>query len=251
MLTDATSDDMLSVAYPGTACVSGWTTACETTLEVSGTAYTQTWCCPDSGWSCTMEAGFLWEPSSLRRCVSTITTPTNVYYQTDETTSLSWINSESAVTLYHDIFALQALATSTEGTTMTKLPTATRNADGTTMSELTTTTRSADGSSNTERGLGAGVIVGIVLGMLILLGGLVAGIWFYRRSKNRAAAVKKMEDSSEGVSGTPGTAELQGVQNIPNQELDGYSRAELDAAGQQLLAKPSEMNGEFGRYELP
>lgn len=38
-----------TLAYPGTACLSGWTTACTTTLTHEGAPFSQAWCCPAVG----------------------------------------------------------------------------------------------------------------------------------------------------------------------------------------------------------
>lgn len=89
-----------TLAYPGTACISGWTTACMATMaaaqggddkpEVSGagttTAHAQAWCCPPGSWTCEAPRLVLDPVSTMdtgRRCISTLAERTQVWMRWD------------------------------------------------------------------------------------------------------------------------------------------------------------------------
>ena len=101
-LPPAPSDPAL--AYPGTACISGWTTACTATMgaaqgggdgEEAGAGATataahraQAWCCPPGSWTCEAP-GLVPDPvatvdTARRRCVSALAGPrTSVWMRWD------------------------------------------------------------------------------------------------------------------------------------------------------------------------
>ncbi|TQN65511.1 hypothetical protein CSHISOI_09910 [Colletotrichum shisoi] len=111
--------DIPSLAYPGTACLSGWTSACATTVQrAGGEQYFQTWCCP-SGWDClTISSGQNQIPH--RECVSLLTTPTEIWINDIVTTrgsesivstswrkvSLSNLPSGGPIVVNHPVFPL-------------------------------------------------------------------------------------------------------------------------------------------------
>ncbi|KAF6814916.1 hypothetical protein CSOJ01_03746 [Colletotrichum sojae] len=74
-----------SLAYPGTACISGWTTDCTKTLTMTGgKTFVQTWCCPPGGWTClSVPKG----ETPYRDCVSLLSTPTEIWVNNLATTS--------------------------------------------------------------------------------------------------------------------------------------------------------------------
>ncbi|KAK1844380.1 hypothetical protein CCHR01_13011 [Colletotrichum chrysophilum] len=74
--------EAFTLGYPGTACISGWTPACTTSLtyNVPTGKYVQTWCCPPGGWNClTASIGPPW-----RDCTSLLQTPTEVWIRASE-----------------------------------------------------------------------------------------------------------------------------------------------------------------------
>lgn len=152
--------DGFTAAFPGNAYVSAWTTACETTLSRSGETYPQTWCCPDEpgdSWSCVFEPRIVVASQSTRKCISSISSSTDVYVMTDSETSLDLINSESIVIMYHQAFPLQAMATTSES--------------GSSTSALATGNSPSGTSRNVETvssgiSLGSGAIVGMVISVL-------------------------------------------------------------------------------------
>ncbi|KAK7757276.1 hypothetical protein SLS62_000825 [Diatrype stigma] len=102
-----------ALAYPGSACMSGWTTACTTTVTQGGRGYPQAWCCPPGEWACARAEGD-------RRCSSILTGRTAIWLTWDPAfTSLdgyewytypTWVKSEAvenAATVWHDVFPLQ------------------------------------------------------------------------------------------------------------------------------------------------
>ncbi|KAI0181003.1 hypothetical protein GGR52DRAFT_583427 [Hypoxylon sp. FL1284] len=53
---DDGGDSASTAAFPGDACLAGWTTACTTTVTAGASPllalYPQAWCCPPGGWAC-------------------------------------------------------------------------------------------------------------------------------------------------------------------------------------------------------
>ncbi|KAI2634276.1 hypothetical protein GGS26DRAFT_590119 [Hypomontagnella submonticulosa] len=126
------SPESLTLAYPGSACISGWTTACTTTVAAEGSEYPQAWCCPPGSWTCATEqprvAGVSREDpgegaATGRYCASAMTEPSEIWMSWDPPVTLSddgsyksWTASvtaeplESAATVFHPVFPLQLTA---------------------------------------------------------------------------------------------------------------------------------------------
>jgi hypothetical protein len=66
-----------TVAYPGNACISGWTTACTTTITDESSSYPQAWCCPEGGWTCASATGYGDPAAPQRLCQSLMSTATH------------------------------------------------------------------------------------------------------------------------------------------------------------------------------
>ncbi|KAF6817527.1 hypothetical protein CPLU01_13557 [Colletotrichum plurivorum] len=83
-----TFSDIRSLAYPGTACISGWTSACNTTISLASVSreFLQTWCCPSGDWKCYTATG---KETPLRDCFSIVSTPTHVWFYNVATTGRS------------------------------------------------------------------------------------------------------------------------------------------------------------------
>ncbi|CAI0651506.1 unnamed protein product [Colletotrichum noveboracense] len=222
--------DLPNLAYPGSACISGWTTACITTVSLESAQHLlQTWCCP-SGWSClTVSPG----DTPYRDCVSYLSTPTEVWVNNLATSggtevtlwsswrkvSLSDLPSSGPLKLKHPPFPLYG-----------RLP-----SNGTEVAD----------KGGLSTGAIAGIVVGIVLVILILIG--IAVFVCVRRRKERAAAHRAR---TEVTSGDP-SADFKGPGYDAKQELPGHSpeTRELQTVSPPPVelssqTKPSEVEGQ-------
>ncbi|KAK1540965.1 hypothetical protein CPAR01_06954 [Colletotrichum paranaense] len=158
--------DIPSLAYPGTACISGWTTACSTDVtETSGNTHAQTWCCP-SGWGC-LSASNGGIPH--RECTSLLSTPTEVWInnvvttrESESTITTSWTKVSLSnlprggpIIINHPVFPLYG-----------KVP-----------------PRQLEGARETS--LSGGAIAGIVVGIVVLLMALIGCSWFICLKKRK------------------------------------------------------------------
>ncbi|KAI0378460.1 hypothetical protein F5Y04DRAFT_291040 [Hypomontagnella monticulosa] len=175
------SPGSLTLAYPGSACISGWTTACTTTITARGSKDPQTWCCPPGSWTCASQqphiAAFSLHSSQEeaavtgRYCASVMTEATEIWMSWDPPMTLSddgmyhtWTASvtaeptQSAATVFHPVFPLRDV----RGTNVP--PTTSR--DG--------FKRDAFIPDDTSGGLApaqvAGIVIGCVLSALIFIG---------------------------------------------------------------------------------
>lgn len=71
------TDDLSTLAYPGTACLSRWAPACNVAVAASGRKHTQVWCCPESDFEC-VTGGNPYGPGE-RLCSSLLSTSTEVW----------------------------------------------------------------------------------------------------------------------------------------------------------------------------
>ncbi|KAH9892919.1 hypothetical protein F4778DRAFT_784382 [Xylariomycetidae sp. FL2044] len=115
-------------AFPGTACLKGWTAACTTTIwdrssgsgSGSAHAYPQVWCCPPGGWSCASETVFGEQFVPERLCRSLLTAATEIWMSYDpaftsgDIEAYTWKASitaeppEHGANVYHKVFPLVA-----------------------------------------------------------------------------------------------------------------------------------------------
>ncbi|RYP76099.1 hypothetical protein DL771_001923 [Monosporascus sp. 5C6A] len=239
-----------ALAYPGTACVSDWTTACTTTVTgAGGTAYPQAWCCPPGAWRCPAAPRSDGKDPG-RRCVSVLTEETEVWMTWDPPFSLptgdvyTWpaaVSAEPAeygATVYHDVFPL-VLTTSLSATRQQ----VTNSDDGDDTHAVPLPPAIPD-----ERALPAlpmdavaGIAVGAVVFVLVaILGGLFFFVRRLKRAENPAdpgddapatstqhfdadAAVSERKPELQGASTT-----ARGTQGVvaPKAELDAARDAE-------------------------
>ncbi|XXG97108.1 hypothetical protein Hte_003403 [Hypoxylon texense] len=103
--------EKVTMAYPGTACLSDWTTACTSLVTYGTESYPQAWCCPSGSWQCATDSG--------RWCASVMTESTTIWMTWDPaftdqsgnewytwTAEIGSAPSDSAPTVYRHVFPL-------------------------------------------------------------------------------------------------------------------------------------------------
>ncbi|KAF0318672.1 hypothetical protein GQ607_014088, partial [Colletotrichum asianum] len=187
------------LGYPGTACISGWTPACTTSLtyNVPTGKYVQTWCCPLGGWNClTASIGPPW-----RDCTSLLQTPTEVWIRASESggktiygshrkVSVSDPSSSGPMYVTHPVFPLYG-----------------KDVDFDTQS---------GGGNDLSPGAIADIVVGIVVGLLALVGGVLF-VCLRKRRQERDERVSQSE-----VTPTEGDHNHQGVTYDSKHGVPGY-----------------------------
>ncbi|KAK6839883.1 hypothetical protein PG989_015751 [Apiospora arundinis] len=176
--------DRSTLAYPGTACLSGWTTACTTTLNHEGALFPQAWCCPPGGWSCATRTGISDRVAPQRLCQSPLSTSTTIWMTWDPAYTLSgedqytWIATitneepQNAATVFHKVFPLQ-LTAGVESTL----------GDGQGLPSVA----ADNGDDNPHSSLSKGVIAGIAVGSSVVVLCIVFGIILLFRRRKRVA----------------------------------------------------------------
>ncbi|KAK7917327.1 hypothetical protein PG985_010935 [Apiospora marii] len=229
--SDPTADERArsTLAYPGTACLAGWTTACTTTLTHQGSPYPQAWCCPSGGWSCATEAGVSDREAPQRLCQSPLSESTTIWMTWDPAYSLmgsdmyTWtaeVTSEepqNAATVFHKVFPLQ-LTTGLEP-----------SVGGQGVPNDT----AGNGDDTSGARLSRGAIAGIAVGSsLVVLSMAFAMFLLYIRRKKRApkhetVALQQANHEQDPWEGKP---ELDGTtvtrpDEAPKSELDAIDAA--------------------------
>ncbi|KAF4822814.1 hypothetical protein CGCTS75_v010559 [Colletotrichum tropicale] len=164
-------DDVTSLAYPGTACISDWTAACTKTLDLtSSQRYVQVWCCPP-GWNC-------YDPptgkADTRDCYSIVSTPTDIWFypivttgRSDSTITTSWtkvpltdLPNQGPIEVHHPVFPIEV-----------RIPTQDNKTE----------------ASGLSTGAIAGTAVGVIVVVLALVGG---GLFVCLRKRNQKGAAR-------------------------------------------------------------
>lgn len=222
--------DRSTLAYPGTACLSGWTTACTTTLTHQGFPYSQAWCCPSGGWSCATETGISDEAAPQRLCQSPLSEEDNIWMTFDPaythsgsedytwTAHITSVEPQNAATVFHKVFPLQ-LTTRVEPSI---------GGQGTTPSEPAGNGNDTSGA-HLPRGAIAGIAVGSSLAVLCIAFGMFL---MYRRRKKSAPEHETValqqtthqQDSWEGKPELDGTTVTR-PEEEPKSELDANDAA--------------------------
>ncbi|KAI1799344.1 hypothetical protein F4811DRAFT_568350 [Daldinia bambusicola] len=235
-----------TLAYPGSACLDNWTTACVTAVTDGVSEYSQAWCCPSGSWTC-VSSGNDAGPSvpSGRYCASVMDMSlTEVvwmvwdppYTELDmEGQYSTWVAvvsgwpAEFAPTVYHEVFPLQLTATS--------------SAAG--MPSSASTSQEPGGNSNSVSVLFGGVIVGIAIGTALgVLGALCGAIILYRRRRKRRIGHSnggdpepspQIDEPVADKTKPKGGSAAQAKETTQIAELDaGASRPELNGSGSEL-----------------
>ncbi|TDZ30716.1 hypothetical protein C8035_v002342 [Colletotrichum spinosum] len=218
--------DLPNLAFPGTACISGWTTACNTTLTLaSAKTFVQTWCCPPGSWSClTVEAG-----TPYRDCVSILSTPTEVWVNniatsggTESTLWSSWrkvslsdLPAKGPISIKHPPFPLYGRNPTPEG--------------------------GVAENTGLSTGTIAGIAVGAVVAALLLVG---SGIFVcLRKRKQRRAVLAQMESSTDARDPYHKGMGYDTKQELPGQ---GSESRELDS----LSPPPQELSSQTRIVEV-
>ncbi|KAI6092766.1 hypothetical protein F4821DRAFT_223237 [Hypoxylon rubiginosum] len=237
-----------TIAYPGTACPSDWTTACTSVVTFGGDTYPQAWCCPSSSWQCAITSG--------RYCTSVMTESTDIWMTWDPpftdptlgdlytwTAAIESRPSESAPTVYRRVFPLHFTANSSDETTPD-------SSSSGTPPENSSHCEGPDGNCSDgdipEFGLSTGVKAGIgAAAGVVVLGIFVASMLILRKrrkGKNSSGEATMPEDNSPH----PATGyaagdkpELEG--SMVAQSRGVIPKAELDAGDGERLRQ--ETNG--------
>lgn len=245
-----TLGDISTLAYPGSACLSGWTTACTKTIVVSPGQYdTQTWCCPSN---------FVCNDQSGRDCSSILSTPTSLWVN-DACAASACLSSSNGkqilfdqydfspsagrapITVYHELFPLSAAAS---------VPTAsmTSNAAGGSISTAASTAVSSGTHSGLAPAAAAGIGVGVAIGVILLLGG-VGLFWFLRRRRRAdvpAPAPAPVQVNVEaGGSGKPELSGDGAVQKVSAKQTESHL-VELSAQRAMYPAEYAELEAREG-----
>ncbi|KAF5521093.1 hypothetical protein CGCA056_v006073 [Colletotrichum aenigma] len=222
-----TFSDLPNLAYPGTACISGWTSACNTNIHLESAQFvSQTWCCPPDGWACLTVGG---DDVPYRDCVSYISTPTDVWvnvYTTSGTTEVK------VATAWRKVF-LTDLPRS--GPIKIKHPPFPLYGDS-----------PSNDKDNGEGGLATGAIAGIAVGIVVvvlILIGITIFVCLRKRKERRLAQsqVTAVEvDAYHKGLGYDTKQELPG-HGSESRELQPISPPPVELSSQ---TKPSEVEGQ-------
>ncbi|RYP89530.1 hypothetical protein DL770_004349 [Monosporascus sp. CRB-9-2] len=214
--------DLTTAAFPGNACISGWTTACSATVLGSdgSSAYPQTYCCPPGGYTCDMQWG-------RRECVSSLSTPTVIWientttsYGFETTTFAGFGDGEEPIRVWRSAFPLVGVEAVTTDSTATTT--------GSTTGLGATDLPHPDPTDNESTSLAAGAIAGIAIGVaaaVAILAGL--GIWWWRKRRRTAAGSQYQPTPSGNFEQPP---EYTGYH---------YNKVELPTAGTEMSELPA------------
>ncbi|KAK7952744.1 uncharacterized protein PG986_008472 [Apiospora aurea] len=230
----------LSVAYPGTACISGWRSACATTFPDRGQTYSQVWCCPAGEFACT--AAETYDATTIRMCVSTVLDPTgyirNMPYRADlpgmSTVVISTSPGERPYKYWVSAFPLQVPAKTTS-----TVPITTEETTGSgSAAEGASASSAEDGTGHLSKGSLAGAISASILAVLI------AAAMIYAATRRRRRGIQAPEtavvDRDQGVDPYYG--------GKPELDTADVTRAELSGGGSAMC---SEMDGWSRPAEVP
>lgn len=262
-------DDLSTLAFPGTACLNGYMTACTRTLVASGRSYTQTWCCPTGGWSCATDYDV------LRQCISLLSTSTTAWVLGTgghpQAMVLSALEAgQEPYSVYRLVFPLEETASGASGMSTTQSDSTYAAATGaasagTTASQTTTNPAGSVATAGSQQAqpLSAGVAAGIAVGccvFLFLLVGLASWVFVQQRRRARAAVgggggggIGEGPTMGEGaVKESPSPAELPTARLGAMSVVQFGNRQELEAAPIVSTAElPATVQNRLAMVELP
>ncbi|RYP08775.1 hypothetical protein DL764_001686 [Monosporascus ibericus] len=205
--------DLTTVAFPGDACISGWTTACSPIVTGDYGISPQTYCCPPGGYTCDLQRG-------RRECVSSLSTPTVIWigntttsYGFETTTFAGSGDGEEPIRIWRSAFPLVGL------------------------DQAYTT---ACGATSSHSGAIVGIGVGSAAAVALLAG---LGIW-WRRKRRRTAVGPQYQHMPSGNFEQPAGYRYNGVE-LPTA---GSEMSELPARNTQpgYVPAPAEMDTQTG-----
>ncbi|KAK7999681.1 hypothetical protein PG990_012281 [Apiospora arundinis] len=226
----AQPDTKLSVAYQGTACLSGWHRACETTFQLDGLPYSQAWCCPPGQYECftTTSSDRIVETFSAKRaCMSYVTALTS-YHLDGELDGAIMVQNPSGVA-YSTLppgktyrYVIEAFPLQIPATPISSTSTESRVTPTALVTIKDTYTANAAAPTN---GLEKEHIVGISIGILLFLGLVAAMVVMQIRRRRRRNQRVAVDDGYNPYQGKP---------ELPNNIV---LRAELGPATDGLVAE--------------
>ncbi|KAF5525166.1 hypothetical protein CGCA056_v002775 [Colletotrichum aenigma] len=224
--------DLVTLAYPGTACISDWTSACLTTLDLTNSQrYIQKWCCPP-GWDCyTQPEG----DSVTRDCYSVVSTPTDIWFypivttgKSDRTITTSWtkvpltdLPNQGPIEVHHPVFPLEV-----------RVP--------------------IQDDKTEASGLSTGAIAGTAVGVFVVALALVGGGLFVclrKRKQKREARISQIAAGERDIHqhGYDNKQELSGDHAFETIELSKTSPPPVELSSR---TRPAEIEGTVRPVEL-
>lgn len=221
-------------AYPGTACMQGWSSACSHTVGSDESISAHIWCCPEGSWECQASTtDFEGWMTGHRLCRSIMTEATNVWMSFDPPVAGSdsdhmvytWHRSvtaepqtQFAARIYHHAIPLDGTGTTSNSNAQD--PTSKSHATGPV----------SNGNSNPPATLTTGEFCGIVIGgtafvLLLVFTKLYFCLPYLRKRRQSGQAQGRRELSIQ-------TAALHGKAkgDLSSGSIFGvFPRAELDA----------------------
>ncbi|KAJ1335227.1 cell wall integrity and stress response component [Microdochium nivale] len=249
-------DAMLTSAYPGSACMLGWTSACVNSIErqTAGRA-TQFLCCPGGGWRCLATISNSDNTGRKHRlCERIITEATELWMSFDPPETNAYLDhqlytwhrpvsaegqSQFAATAYH--YALPLQDDAIHGDLYSPVSTAS-DAIAETSSGTLDGMSSSLSSNHPSAPLTSGEVAGIVIGatavvFLVLLAGLFACHRHHHHRQQHKHCRGRKALSIAILPDTPG-----GTANLDlstGSSFGGFPKAELDAATPTIVPSQS------------
>ncbi|KLU92942.1 hypothetical protein MAPG_11890, partial [Magnaporthiopsis poae ATCC 64411] len=185
-----TFSDVVTAAYPGTACPSGWAVpsdgSCRPKIALGSVHYLQAWCCPPGFDSCLFNL-------STRNCYRTIASPTQIWVKTATASDASAVaafattlvnaNSQKPLGVYHAVFPLAITSTTASaGSGVSEQPGLVPPDGG----ENGNGNGNMNGSTTVQVGLPPAIVAGIVIGVVAVLA-LIAAVFIFLFMRRRRA----------------------------------------------------------------
>ncbi|KAK7949542.1 hypothetical protein PG988_016181 [Apiospora saccharicola] len=230
----------LDVAYPGTACMSGWHSACATKFGFQGHTYSQIWCCPAGEFKCL--ATETTANSTMRACVSTGLNPREYdplfapdgYGDPTAITTIVYPTLPTGKGVLYKIDAIPLQIPPKTTSSLLPLTTVSVTASIDYGPRETAASDPADEPRQLSKGSIAGAISGSILGALIVAATIFVCIRRRRRSRSLQASDPGVMDRV--VDPYCGKPELP-TDDAVRAELNGYGTChEMDGSSQPVEA---------------
>ncbi|KAK8081348.1 hypothetical protein PG996_000129 [Apiospora saccharicola] len=236
----------LSVAFPGTACISGWHAACDTTFGYLGQTYSQIWCCPSGGYECMATETYF--STTMRACASWVTDPTGYVLMGrddggDGATAIDTVVYPVLPSGKGLLYRVEAMplqippkTTSTSSSGLLAFTTVPGSASIDYGPGETAASDSADAPRQLSKGSIAGAISASIVGVLIIAAMVFVCIRCRRRTRRLQASGTAAVVNQGGVDLYYGKPELP-TNDVARAELDGYGMYhEMDGGSRPVEA---------------